>query len=106
MTVSGFVLIFGCSARTWALVGASRQSKRRSTVKGRITFQMRYQWSEIGLRRAKSSLARRRVTQGPRSELKVLPGVRLLPRGAQQVGRMVADHQGDALLPQVMQTPA
>jgi hypothetical protein len=53
-TVSGLAFIFGCSARTRALVCASRQSKRRRTVSDRITL--------------RHSLR----LQGPRSRLQML----------------------------------
>ena len=38
MAASGLFLIFSYSSSTCALVGASKQSKRRSTVSGRITL--------------------------------------------------------------------
>ena len=38
MTLSGLSLIAGYSLRTCSLVGARRQSKRRNTVRGKITF--------------------------------------------------------------------
>ena len=73
-TVSGFDSIFACRASTRALVGASRQSKRRSTVIGRMTlrYSLRLYGPRSRLQMLQMKPASREWVSGLNAESKIL----------------------------------